>query len=371
MNRLDRLVLGEIIAPFFVSIALFTSLFMGADDFLKIFDYAAHGVPFWTLVQFFCLALPPILSLTTPMGMLLAALFGVGRLSGDSELVALSAAGVPLERILAPVLAFGFIVSCTGAWLNDTVVPAAARGRQIIIDEQKQASGQSFGAGEFTYRQGDKNGHITLLVHSEAPLSTVGGGRFRLTDVTATFYRDGKPYRTLFAASAEGSIDSKNWTLKGTRDYEVDAQGQTRFAVGDDFHTEPTTLATPEALQTADRPNEQMTTAELREKARVIGAGGDVVAARAIDVEIAYRLAVPFGAFIFALVGAPLAVSPRRSGAGVGFGFSVLIAFIYWIGTQFGVHMGQSGALPPVLAVWLPNIVGFCFGLYLLRQARG
>src|SRR5450432_640280 len=116
MNRLDKMILGEIVAPFILCVLLFTGLFMGVDDFQKIIGYALQGVSPLILLQFFLLALPPIVSLTSPMGMLLAALLGFGRLSGDSELTALSAAGIPLERVLAPVAAFAFAVSCVGAW---------------------------------------------------------------------------------------------------------------------------------------------------------------------------------------------------------------------------------------------------------------
>ncbi|MBC7808739.1 MAG: LptF/LptG family permease, partial [Akkermansiaceae bacterium] len=98
MMRLDRLVLSEIVGPFLFSILLFTGLFMSADNLLKILDYASKGVPAGVLLQFFLLALPPVLALVSPIAILLATLLGFGRLSGDSELTAVSAAGVPFER---------------------------------------------------------------------------------------------------------------------------------------------------------------------------------------------------------------------------------------------------------------------------------
>ena len=51
MRRLDRLVLSEIIGPFFGSAMLFTGLFLAAGEFMRLAEYAQRGVPPWLIVQ--------------------------------------------------------------------------------------------------------------------------------------------------------------------------------------------------------------------------------------------------------------------------------------------------------------------------------
>ncbi|MBC7805926.1 MAG: LptF/LptG family permease, partial [Akkermansiaceae bacterium] len=362
--------LSEIVGPFLFSILLFTGLFMSADNLLKILDYASKGVPAGVLLQFFLLALPPVLALVSPIAILLATLLGFGRLSGDSELTAVSAAGVPFERVMVPVAAFAFIVSCVGMYINSTVVPLSQRGRQAIINGQKQKAGQLFGGAGFTYRKTDASGKLSLLVHSEGPLATIGAGKFRLTDVTVTHYTDGKPVKTIGATTAEGNLDSADWVLWGVVAYGRDENGGSFASSEDLFKGVPETLATPEALLTSARPNDELTTGQLQEKARILRSSNSDAEARGVEVEMARRIMVPLGSFIFALVGAPLGVTPNRASKGVGFGYSILITFLYWILLQFASTLGQNGSLPPVLAVALPNIAGIMLGIYLIKRVR-
>lgn len=370
MTRLDRLVLSEIIGPFVFSILLFTGLFMSADNLLKLLDYASKGVPVPILIQFFLLALPPVLALVSPIAMLLSTLLGFGRLSGDSELTAISAAGVPFERVMVPVAAFAFLVSCVGIYINTTVVPLSQRGRQAIINEQKQKAGQLFGGAGFTYRKTDPSGKLSLLVHSEGPLSTIGAGKFRLTDVSVNHYINGKPVKTIWAATAEGNLESADWTMWGLQGFGQTEQGDAYIISSDITRSEQQTLATPEALLTSARPNDELTTGQLQEKAQILRSSNSVAEARAVEVEMARRIMVPLSSLIFAMVGAPLGVTPNRASKGVGFGYSILITFLYWISLQFASTLGQNGTLPPVLAVALPNIAGIVLGIYLVKRVR-
>src|SRR6185295_14039343 len=63
--------------------------------------------------------LPNVLIYTLPMAVLVGIVTGFGRLSSDSETIALRAAGISMNRILAPVLALGIV-----AWLGSTAITA-------------------------------------------------------------------------------------------------------------------------------------------------------------------------------------------------------------------------------------------------------
>ena len=370
MTRTDRLVLSEVVPPFFGSLLLFIGLFMGADNLLKIVSYAGNGVPLPLLLQFFLFSLPPVIALTSPIAMLLATLLGFGRLSGDSEIVALSAAGAPLERIIAPVAVFAFAVTCAGVYINDTVVPLSERSRQAFINQQKQKAGQLFGGAGLTSRRTDDKNRLTLLVHTEGQLETIGAGKFRLKDVTLVRYVDGFPRETTFAATAEGGEGDVSWTLYGVRTVGTDESGQTYALSGSQIEGKREVLGTPESLLASSRPNIELTTRELGGKAKILRASGNIPDARAVEVEQARRVMLPLGSFIFALVGAPLGITPNRASKGVGFGYSVGITFLYWIALQFASVLGTNGVLPPVLAVALPNIAGVVLGVWLIFRAR-
>ena len=199
---------------------------------------------------------------------------------------------------------------------------------------------------------------------------TLGAGRFQLRNVTVTRYTDGKPRETVFAPTAEGSEGNATWTFWGMEAYGRDEQGQTYTLGGKRFDGKQETLATPAILQMASRPDEELTTQQLQEKAQTLHEAGNKKDARDAEVEIARRIMVPLGSFIFALVGAPLGITPNRASKGVGFGYSVLISFVYWDCASIYLYARTNGTLPPMLAVSLPNIAGVILGIYLIWRIR-
>jgi lipopolysaccharide export system permease protein len=87
------------------------------------------------------------------------------------------------------------------------------------------------------------------------------------------------------------------------------------------------------------------------------------------EVELHQRVAIPMASLVFALIGTPLGLSPHRSSSSTGLGFSIVIIFIYYIIMAVSTALGQGGAIPAVLAAWLPNIIGIIAGVYLVRRA--
>src|SRR5579859_7032123 len=59
----------------------------------------------------FALALPPVLIYTIPFGVLVGILIGLGRMSSDGEITAMRAAGLPSQRVIAPVMTFALLAT--------------------------------------------------------------------------------------------------------------------------------------------------------------------------------------------------------------------------------------------------------------------
>src|SRR4051794_35432917 len=106
---------------------MFTMLLIAATYLGRIANYLVQGVSGAQILQITLLLLPAILVKTFAMALLLGGLLAFGRLSGDSEITAVRAAGVSLYRIVAPVAVFSFLVACVSFYLNESVVPRAAR----------------------------------------------------------------------------------------------------------------------------------------------------------------------------------------------------------------------------------------------------
>jgi len=81
------------------------------------------------------------------------------------------------------------------------------------------------------------------------------------------------------------------------------------------------------------------------------------------------RFAAPFITLILTLIAVSLSSRKVRGGTGLHIGIGLGICFSYIIFLQFSTQFAIKGSLPPMLAVWMPNIVYACIGVYLYWKA--
>ena len=364
MTRLDRMVLAEIVGPFVGSLFLFTGLFFAGSDLLRFAQYLQQGDGALLVAQMIFYRFPMVIALTAPMAMLLGTLLGFGRLSGDSELTALVAAGVSFERIMAPVAVFGLLVSMVGYWFNTSVVPLSnARGEAIVTAWTKRgwANPNSVNAFDLPPIR-DRQGTLTLI-HVEGGVDIPTAS---LRNVSVEVWKNGRLTQVLTGARADWVQGTKNFRLRDGQAVVLGANPMVA-SLGDATMNE-FTLATPEEVAVLQKPVEQVTTSDLRRRITVLKDAGHSNQVLEAQVEIARRAAVPFASLVFAVIGAPLGVSPKRSGKGLGFGMSVLITFVYWIAIQVLSIVARGGSLPPAIALMIPNIVGLIAAFFLTRR---
>ena len=87
------------------------------------------------------------------------------------------------------------------------------------------------------------------------------------------------------------------------------------------------------------------------------------------EVQKYKRIASPFATIVLTLIGFALASRKIRGGIGMHLGAGIAISFAYILFMQVSDTFGNVGSLPPVIAVWLPNVIFFFIGLYLLKTA--
>jgi len=86
-------------------------------------------------------------------------------------------------------------------------------------------------------------------------------------------------------------------------------------------------------------------------------------------VELYKRYAIPFTCIVFALIGVPLGIQPRRSGRSYGFILSILILLVYYISVIAFEFFALNKTIPPYLAGSAPTFLFGCLGIYLLVKA--
>jgi lipopolysaccharide export system permease protein len=273
------------------------------------------------------LKLPWVLGLTFPMGTLLAMLIGYGRLSDESEAVALFAGGVPFMRVAAPAAALGLVASLAGFIINDKVTAEANSRVDTIQERVLHEPGETASAFNLEDR---RQGVLRAMAHVEKGFDA---STKSMRQVVITFY-DGKSEDPALIVYAErGQWQSgQRWLLTNvsTLAPRTGLVGTLPQMSSDDLEV-PILSKTPEDVSFLAGHLDTLDFHQLSRKIAALkasGAGSDPKL-REAEVDLWSKLALPLASLVFALVGAPLGLRPVRSPKQTGWVLAVLIIFCY------------------------------------------
>lgn len=366
MKLVDKLVIKDLLPMFGLGVAMFFSLWFAADPLLKAGKFLSAGIPLGVVIRLVGWNIPPVLALTFPMGMLLAVLLGFGRLSADSESVALFAGGIPFARIAAPALALGLVASGIGYVINDQIASYAQQQVLNLTQNIKQhlgEQGETAQPFDFPVRNGDQ---LQMLVHVEKGFDLKEKAMRQVT-ITA-FDAQGNPTIIYHAEKARWKQGS-NWELiNGFLNHlgENMAYGQLGETQIFDLHKN---LESTSFLQ---REPETLNFGQLRRQIQLLraqGTGEGDETLRNAEITLWSKIAFPFASLVFAIIGAPLGLRPQRTSKYTGWGLAILIIFGYYVLYNVMGSAARSGHVSPFLAAFLPNFLGLGMGAYLTWKA--
>ena len=134
IRALDRFILNELKAPFFFGLVAFTIILVAGGLLFQMAELIIQqGVSIGIVIRLFIYYMPRLVVFTIPMSCLLAALLGFGKLSANSEIVALKSAGLSFQRIVRPVVAAAFVISICALVINESIVPMSERAAANVM----------------------------------------------------------------------------------------------------------------------------------------------------------------------------------------------------------------------------------------------
>jgi lipopolysaccharide export system permease protein len=360
MTTLDRYMIAELAGPFAFGFSAFMLIFVATNLLALSRLISEEHAQLLAVIEYFLWGLPQVIPYVVPMAVLLGVLLAMQRLSGESEITAMKAGGLSLERIAIPLLSVGFILSVFTFFIEQTFVPYANdRATEIL---------------QVTIRHAPALG-TNLTVYTPLP----GGGRQltaatgydastqSLLNVTVIQYdKSGAPQTIIFGDRATAQTNT-SWTFQNARTFRFDPDGSTLESTQRtliiDIGEGPTSL-----LKRAKGAPQEMSRSEI---AQVIHTGqltstqvGQYVA------EYQSQLARPFACLVFALLAVPFGMRRvRGGGTSVGFGLAVAIVFIYYIVMTVSNSLGTLNDFMAFIMAWFPNVLFFAIGLVLLRRA--
>jgi len=132
---LDRYLMRSFVFPFFACVLLFSFIFIVIDLFSHLDEILKYAVPPAVLLPYYGAFCPITFVETSPMALLLAALYSLGLLNKRHEIRAMRASGLSLFHILGPYLFVGLLAAVGSFLVNETVVPKVV-GRVALLEER-------------------------------------------------------------------------------------------------------------------------------------------------------------------------------------------------------------------------------------------
>lgn len=307
------------------------------------------GIPLQFVLKVVLLIQPSILVLTIPMALLFSAILTFNRLSSFHEFTALKASGVSFYTLLKPVFLFSIVVFSFTMFLMTVGMPEGNKAfrklvyqalkERLILSVREKIFNNSFNGLVFYVNKmsPDNDGMQGIIIsdnrQSEERIITAEEG---------TIFPDSQAMKITLQLK-NGSVHTLNkkknsYRWMTFREYimslDIPWQGFNKWI--------------------SERPRD-LTLSELKQQ--ISGWQSQGKNTNSLVIELQKKIALPFACFILGFLGAPLGLINPRSGKSGGFVFSLLIIFLYYILLAVGENLGGQGKLPPVLAIWTPNII--------------
>jgi LPS export ABC transporter permease LptG/LPS export ABC transporter permease LptF len=347
---LTSAVLGTLLATFVI--------FLQRVDRLFAVLVGSSNATVKTVLLLFAWAMPPVLPLTIPFGVLVGILIGLGRMAADGEITAMRAAGLPSRKVIAPVLLFAAIGTALAGFASLRLTPLSIRESTRIINDLVATQLSA----EIQPRVFDEDfPNRILYVGDVRPGPVVVWKNVFIADVTPPEQRtsgmeakaDG-PLITVAREAIAVSDPKDNRIQLSLRDYSSHEMGKDGMANDEQAPRKEQALdAKPPTQQSL--ASSAMNTRQLIRYPRN---GPDWID---VKIELHRRFALPVACIMLALVGIPLGVATRKGGKSAGYVIALFLGFFcYYLSFISLVGLAKQRALPVPVAVWLPDIV---FGL--------
>ena len=372
---IDRWLLGQLIPPLLFAISAFTvvsvSVGVMVDLIRKVVEF---GLPLILALQIMVLKLPSFLVLSFPMSVLLSTLLAYGKLSGNSEILALRSLGIRTYRTIIPALILSIFMTGLTFYFNNNLVPTANKYSEMLL---RDGLGKSVsmeighdiffkGYGSYTDLETNettkRNTYLNQIFFSRLVENNV------MKNVTVIdFSKIG--YKQIL--SAEKAVFDKSisaWKFSNGRLITLDKNGNTT-TIGFDSYLYPLGDGPLKVSKIPDDAN-KMTLKEALAAKKLYKETGNVSEARKMSVRIQEKFTLPCACIVFGLIGSSLgSKSNIRATKSQGFGLSVILILFYYVLSFVSSSFGVKGLIPPILSAWIPVIISLSGGIFLLRKS--
>ena len=131
LSRLDRYIVAKFIGTYIYSIILIISIAIVFDVNENLSKFSTYGAPLKAIVfYYYANFLPYFANLFSTLFVFIAVIFFTSKLAGNSEIIAMLAAGVSFRRLMRPYLLSAALIALVNYYLGAYIIPKGNIVRQ-------------------------------------------------------------------------------------------------------------------------------------------------------------------------------------------------------------------------------------------------
>ncbi|HEX5176411.1 MAG TPA: LptF/LptG family permease, partial [Chthoniobacteraceae bacterium] len=134
MKLLDRYVLRNFLEPFLICFLGFIAIWLIFDLSGNLQDFMEARASMKQVLRFYATQVPQVIVISLPVGLLLALLFSLSRMSRSNEIISMLTAGRSLPRLLLPHLVIALLATAICLALNYESAPHAEALKKVALE---------------------------------------------------------------------------------------------------------------------------------------------------------------------------------------------------------------------------------------------
>jgi lipopolysaccharide export system permease protein len=355
MKRLDKYILGKFIGTFIYAISLISIIIIVFDISEKLDAFIKRHASFHSIVfDYYVNFLPYLINQYSPLFTFIAVVFFTSRLAARSEIVSMLSGGISFWRLLVPYMVGAAMIASVSLFLNHIVIPNANKTR--IRFEDTYVRDQYYNLSVHIHKQISPG--VFIYVHNYDVTRNMGI-KFSLERIENQQLR----YKLMAETIIWDSV-KQDWKVFNYFVRKISPDGKEITSTG--MQKDTSLSFNPGDFKEKLTDVEAMDYSELKQfiaQQRMEGSNN----VKFEQVEMYKRTAFPFATFVLTLIAVALSSRKVRGGTGLHLGVGLLIAFSFILFMQISTTFAEGGMIPPLLSVWIPNVLYGILAFFMIR----
>lgn len=363
LSILDKYIIKKFLGTYIFSIMLIISISVVFDINERLDKFIINNAPLKAIVfDYYLNFIPYYTNLFSALFVFIAVIFFTSKLADNSEIIAMLSNGMSFKRLMKPYMISAGIIAIISFFLSSFIIPPANVNR--LNFQSRYFKRNSDVTADYATRIQMRIDSGVILYIERFDNKTRQGYNLSLDKF------EGKELKSRLIANRIEYDSAYHWVLSNYSIREFQGMKEV-ITAGTQIDT--TLNVEPSDFLASGSDFEQMSTPRLykyiqRQKSRGLGSVSGVSLTQ-FEIELHKRFASVFSAFILTIIGASLSARKVKGGMGINIGIGVGLSVTYIMFMTVSSSFAVSGAMSPMLAVWIPNIVFIFIAAYLYSKA--